>query len=50
MKHVEFNNEESVNLVIKCGIPQETIYGPLLYLLCINDICNVSDKFHFICR
>ena len=21
--------------------------GPLLFLLCINDICNASDKFHF---
>ena len=22
--------------------------GPLLFLLCINDICNVSDKFKLI--
>ena len=48
LQYVEFNNEKSDNLVIKCGIPQGSIIDHLLDLLYTNDICNVSYKFNFI--
>ena len=45
---VVFNKYNSETSIIKTGVPQGSILGPLFFSICIIDLITVSDKLKFI--
>ena len=47
LQYVELNDLASKKQKINTGVPQGSILGPLLFLIYMNDIINVSQAFKF---